>query len=167
MKFVNYFRQILEKVDLRGTNPSNFTKKVKKQAKKVESEHSDSVKKQIKTGMEHAAEFPKETKDKKIDTDYYDELEKLESKLKKKTNKSFKDIVDDVMKENTLASGVGSVFGANAGDGSTWNNGQSGDTYATGDSRNLFGDIQGGKSKKKRKKTKTIMPMVRRTFPKS
>jgi hypothetical protein len=167
MKFVKYFRQLLEKVDLMGTKPNNYTKKLKNQAKKVESEHSDSVKKQVKTGMEHAAEFPKITKDKKIDSDYYDELDKMEGKLKKSSNKSFKDIVDEVVKENTMSGGSDSMFGANAGDGSTWNNGQSGDTYATGDARNLFGAIQGGKSKKKRKKAKVIMPMLRRTFPKS
>jgi len=119
MNFLDMFKQVLdEKVNLRGTKPKDFTKRVKKAAKKIESEHSDSVKKQVKTGMEHAAEFPKETKDKKIDSDYYEELEKLEGKLKKKTNKSFKDIVADMdkeeLKENTMASGAGGVFGPNS-----------------------------------------------------
>lgn len=163
MNFLNIFKQILkEKVDLLGTKPEDFTKRVKDSAKKVESEHSDSVKKQVKTGMEHAAEFPKETKDKKIDSDYYEELDKMEGKLKKKSTKSFKDVVADIdkekLEENMMAGGVGSVFGS----GVTSTASQfSGDTYATGDARMVVPQSTTKKGKKKKKQP--IMPIIRRT----
>ena len=138
MKFVKYFRQLLEKVDLLNTKTSDFDKNVVKRGAKVEKEHTSNKNQAKIIAKQHMAEFPKK-KDGKISSDYYDKLDVMEKDLDKKKKTTFKKLVDDVVKENTMAGGAGSMFGANAGDGSTWNNGQSGDTYATGDARNLFG----------------------------
>jgi hypothetical protein len=55
---------------------------------------------------------------------------------------------------------TGSVFGA--GQAHPTAVGQSGDFYAPGDARNIFGGI----TKKKKKKTKKeSVPIIRRTFP--
>lgn len=167
MNFDEYFKIISEKVNLRGSNPSDYTEKVKKAAKRVESEHTDDIKKQVKIGMQHAAEFPKETKNNKIDSDYYKELDKLENKLKKKTTKPFKNIVKDIrkIKENSMASGAGSVFGQPQANPTPQ---FSSDWYASGDARNIFGgDIQGKKSKKSKKiklRKQPLMPLMRRTM---
>ncbi len=173
-KFRKYFEKILETVDLLGTKPSDYTKKLKNQAKKVESEHSDSVKKQIKTGMEHAAEFPIETDD-KIDSKYYDELDKMEKHLKRnKQTKSFKEIVKDLdshkLKENMVAGGIGSMFGPNVTTTATQ---FSGDNYARGDARMPYSLLSTNKKTKKHSKKKSKkrsskhIKIIRRTFPAS
>jgi 6-pyruvoyl-tetrahydropterin synthase len=157
----------MEKVDLLNTKSSDYDQKVLNKGKNVEKEHTTSEEAAKTITKQHMAEFPKKKND-KISSDYYEELEKLENKLKKKlkNKETFEDIVSDVVKENSMSSGSGSVFGVNAGDGSTWNGGFSGDTYATGDSRNLFGIIQSDSKKGKRKgKRKKKSKIIRRTFP--
>lgn len=145
MKIRKYFEQLMEKVDLLNTKTSDFDPKLIKNGAKVEKEHTTDIKKAEKVAKQHAAEFPK-VKNKKIGSDYYKELDKMENKLKKHVTKSFKDVVDE-LKEDACAGGAGSVFGA----GSTSTATQfSGDNYAKGDNRNLFGS--GAKKKKRSKK---------------
>ena len=68
----------------------------------------------------------------------------------------FDKILDDIVTEDTVAGGAGSAFGAGAGSGDTFGGGFSGDNYATGDARNLFGRGEGGSRRKKTKKHKNL-----------
>jgi hypothetical protein len=69
----------------------------------------------------------------------------------------FEKLVLSTLEENSVAGGVGSVFGANVSQTATPT---SGDNYAKGDARNVFGGVQPGvltrrgkkKDKKRRKK---------------
>ena len=73
----------------------------------------------------------------------------------------FEKLVITTLKENAVAGGTGSVFGANVTNTAT---GTSGDNYAKGDARNVLGGVQPGvltrrgmlknksKNKKRRKK---------------
>jgi hypothetical protein len=153
---------INEKVDLKGTKPANYNKKLLKKGSKVESEHTDSKKAATKIAMQHTAEFPKVDKKEKIDSDYYDELDKMEGKLKKGTKRSFADIVDEVVKETTMA-GAGGAFGPNAEIGMHGGDVGNSDWYAPGDARNIFGGQVSAKSSKKKKKK---IHTHRRSFPK-
>jgi hypothetical protein len=73
----------------------------------------------------------------------------------------FEKLVLDTLNENTVAGGPSSTFGPNVGQTAT---ATSGDNYAKGDARNVFGGVQSGvltrkgmlkpktKGKKRRKK---------------
>jgi len=71
----------------------------------------------------------------------------------------FEELVQIVLKEESVSGGEGSVFGANVGATATP---MSGDNYAPGDARNLFGNVFSGvltrsglkKSKKNKRKRK-------------
>jgi hypothetical protein len=160
MKFQTFCKAILEKVDLMGTKPKDYNKTLLKKGSKVEREHTNSQKAATKIAMQHTAEFPSVDKDKKIDSDYYNELDTMEGKLKKKTKKSFKDIVDEVVKETTMAS-AGGAFGSSPEIGMHGGDVGNSDWYATGDARNIFGGMTSAKQKKTKKRK-----VIRRTFPK-
>jgi len=98
MKFDNIYQQIWEKVDLKGMKPKNFNAKTLKKGQKVEKEHSDNPKVAQKIAQQHMVEYPKQDKNKKIDSDYYEELENTETKLKKTLTKSFDSMVKDIKK---------------------------------------------------------------------
>ena len=58
----------------------------------------------------------------------------------------------------------GSVFGANQAQPAQV--GKSGDFYAPGDARNIWGNVDTKRSKKKKKKINgEAVPLIRRTFP--
>ena len=95
MNFRKHFEKIIEKVDLLGTKTSDYDEKLLKKGSAVEKEHTNSQKQATKIAQQHAAEFPIK-KGNKIDSKYYDELDKTEKKLKKTTTKSFKDVVDEL-----------------------------------------------------------------------
>jgi hypothetical protein len=99
MTFNNLVKTILEKIDLKGTKPSNYNQKTLKKGQKVEKEHSDNPKVAQRIAQQHIAEFPLQDKNKKIDSKYYDELDNTEKKLKKSLTKSFDKIVKDLHKE--------------------------------------------------------------------
>ena len=162
-KFEKYFGQVMEKVDLQGTKNTDYDKKNLKKGQKVEFEHTDDPEKAKMIAKQHIAEFPKLAKSKKITSDYYEELEKMETKLKSKGQKTLKSVLDDVVEENCMASGEGSVFGTSAGSGDVFNGGFSGDNYAKGDARNLFGGVSKKKHGKKSKKDKKF-PIIRRNL---
>ncbi len=77
-------------------NFKDFYKKTLNKGKKVEFEHTPSPQKAKKIATDHIKEFPKITKDNKIDSDYYEELEKVEKKLKNQINKN------DIKKTNKI-----------------------------------------------------------------
>jgi hypothetical protein len=156
----------MEKVDLKGTKPSDFNSKMLKKGQKVEAEHTDSPKKAETIAQQHAAEFPKPDKNEKIDSDYYDELDKLESKLKKKQTTSFDSLVKKIQTETSMA-GAGGVFGDSPEIGA--HGGQVGNTdwYATGDARNVWGNGKKKSKKCKSCKKPVLMPMAKRSFSKS
>jgi len=99
MTFNNLVKTILEKIDLKGTKPSDYNQKTLKKGQKVEKEHSDNPKVAQRIAQQHIAEFPLQDKNKKIDSEYYDELDNTEKKLKKSLTKSFDKIVKDLHKE--------------------------------------------------------------------
>lgn len=100
MKF-DELKVLLEKVNLLNTKTKDFDKSVIKAGRKVEHEHTTSDKGAEKIAKQHMAEFPK-LKSKKISSDYYKELDKLEKNLDKRKTKSFKDIVKQVVEESIL-----------------------------------------------------------------
>ena len=157
MQFEKLYKSVMEKVNLLGTKPANYDKKMLKKGAKVEKEHTNSEKGAKKIAMQHTAEFPKKNKAEKIDTEYYDELDKMEGKLKKRTPRTFKDIVDEVVKETSMA-GAGGVFGGNAEIGAHGGDVGNRDWYAPGDARNIFGGYVSAKQGKKKKK------VIRRTI---
>lgn len=143
----------MEKVDLMGTKPKDFEQKTLKKGAKVETEHTTSDKESKKIAMQHMAEFPKKGKEGKVDSDYYEELDQLEGDLKKKQNYTFEDLVRSLLKkENCTVSGVGGVFGDSPEIGGHGGDVGNSDWYATGDGRNMFGAVQGGKNSRKGKK---------------
>lgn len=69
--------------------PSDFDSEDLKEGIKVEMEHTDDPEKAKEIAMDHMAEHPEEEEedekdDDTIDSDYYDELEDMEDKLKNK-----------------------------------------------------------------------------------
>ena len=164
MRFNDFCKFIIEKVDLKGTTPEDFNQKMLKKGAKVEAEHTDDPKKAETIAMQHAAEFPKLDKDGKINSDYYEELETLETDLKDKQKQTFEDIVRELLaKENTSI--TGGVFGDSPEIGAHGGDVGNTDWYARGDARNIFGSIKQGKKSKKRKGKKMgIMPMLRRNM---
>jgi hypothetical protein len=96
-------------------------------------------------------------------TDYMNK-EILQNSFLKSTERlnivmKFEELVQIVLKEESVSGGEGSVFGANVGATATP---MSGDNYAPGDARNLFGNVFSGvltrsglkKSKKNKRKRK-------------
>lgn len=170
MKFNDLFIYFTEKVDLKGTKPANYNSKTLKKGANVEKEHTDSKPQAKKIAMQHTAEFPKLDKNKKIDTDYYKELDKIENTLKKKQKNTFEEIVDEIQ-ENSMAS-AGGVFGDSPDIGTHGGQVGNSDWYASGDARNIFGgNIKKTKKNKKNKKcikckSPMIMPLTRRTLAK-
>ena len=163
---------------------------------KVEAEHTDDPAVAKLIALDHLAEYKH----------YYTGLKKMEKELKdsgdsmdnpiksiktiskeeyqkkngwQKTN-IFEEVLDDLMKETTMAAPDGAFGDIPSGEhgGAVGNS----DWYATGDARNLFGS---GELKKKKKGTKSIYggfitakqgrkqkgavitPVMRRTFPKA
>jgi hypothetical protein len=167
MKFNDLYNLFIEKVDLKGTKPANYNPKTLKKGANVEKEHTDSEKQAKKIAMQHTAEFPKLDKKKKIDTDYYKELDKIEATLKNKQKNTFEEIVDEIQ-ENSMAS-AGGVFGDSPDIGSHGGQVGNSDWYAPGDARNIFGgNTKKSKKNKHCKKCKSpmIMPLTRRTITK-
>lgn len=167
------FKQYLEskKIDLLNTKDSDYDTKTLKTGQSVEFEHTDDPKAAAKIAKQHIAEFPKITKHGKISSDYYAALFKMETELRKQHREKLRDVIDNVVSENTLAGGDGSVFGANAGTGAVHNGGFSGDNYAKGDARNIFGPCFPNPKRKKRgrkqryKKQRHGFPLlIRRTL---
>lgn len=163
-KFSKYIEQVMEKVDLKGTKNKDYDKKNLKRGQKVEFEHTDNPERAKMIAKQHIAEFPKITKDGKITSDYYEELEKMENKLKSKQKKTLKSVLDDVVEENCMAGGANSVFGASVGSGDVFNGGFSGDNYAKGDARNLFGTVPKKRGKKSKKGKNKKFPIIRRNL---
>jgi hypothetical protein len=69
---------------------------------------------------------------------------------------NFQQLTEQILEEETVAGGAGSVFGPNVGSTAS---AFSGDTYATGDARNIHGIYSGvltrsGMKNKKRKSKK-------------
>lgn len=151
----------MEKVDLMGTKPKDFDDKTLQKGAKVEKEHTNSDKESKKIAMQHMAEFPKKGKEDKIDSDYYEELDELEGDLKKKQNYTFEDLVRSLLKkENCTVSGIGGVFGDSPEIGGHGGDVGNSDWFATGYGYTPYGDIQG--SKKSRKKKKVLRRTMQR-----
>jgi len=165
MKFEDLCKTVLEKVDLKGTTPEDFNQKTLKKGAAVEKEHTTDQKKAETIAMQHMAEFSKLDKDGKINSDYYEELDQLETVLKDKQKNTFEEIIKQMLaKENTSV--TGGVFGDSPEIGAHGGDVGNSDWYAPGDARNIFGgQVQGKKSKKKKGSKKLgMMPLLRRNM---
>jgi hypothetical protein len=164
MIFNEICNTILEKVDLKDTTVKDYNPKMIKKGSAVEKEHTDDQKKAEKIAMQHTAEYAKLNKDGKIDTDYYEELDKMEADLKSKQKNTFEEIIKQMLaKENTSV--TGGVFGDSPEIGAHGGDVANSDWYAPGDARNIFGGTNSNKkSKKKKGKKMGIMPLLRRNM---
>ena len=164
MKFNDFLKNILEKVDLINTKDSDYNQKTLKKGATVEAEHSDNKQQQKTIAKQHIVEFPKLDKKDKIDSDYYEELDKMEADLKSKQKNTFEEIIKQMLaKENTSV--TGGVFGDSPEIGAHGGDVGNSDWYAPGDARNIFGGANSNKkSKKKKSKKLGIMPLLRRNM---
>ena len=170
MDFVKICKTMLEAVDLKDTTDADYNKKTLEKGAKVEAEHTSDKKEQKTIAKQHMAEFCKLDKDGKINSDYYEELDQLETDLKAKQKNTFEELIRMMLtKENMTSGGTGSVFGDSPEIGSHGGDVGNSDWYAPGDARNIIGgNIQGDNSKSKKKKKFArrmgILPLLKRNM---